>query len=164
MINKFILKLIKKIINIDSLYFYKFPKDKVFELYETKESYKLTENCLYFYKNDDETHYSHYALGGDYISEINKHLKVPGSIYIYNCVTKRDYRGKGLYKQALSYIVNLFSDSKHIYICSLKSNSSSISTIEKVGFEFIGSVRFVKLLCLKIVIKEDINDEKVSFI
>lgn len=157
-------KVMRKLVHVDLLNIYKLPPNASSHLRDVNTCYKLNNDCIYLYKSSDTVHYAHYVLGGCYISEIDKTIIIPDSYYIYNCVTKEEFRGKGYYKKALSILIDNLASSNEVYICALNSNSASIATIEKVGFQFVGRVTFIKFLFIKLVLRKEIDDEKISFL
>ncbi|CAH7020039.1 conserved hypothetical protein [Vibrio chagasii] len=83
------------------------------------------------------------------IGEISAKIEVlDDEVYIYNCFTMPNCRGKGLYTKLLNVIVSDNIDNS-IFIASLKSNKKSISVIEKNNFCFFDKVRFVRLFGIK---------------
>lgn len=161
---KKLIKLVRSLVHIDSLNIYKLPSNAASTLCDVDICCELNGDCLYVYQDGNVVHHAHYILGGGYISEIDKTISIPNSYYIYNCVTKEGFRGQGIYKKALSILIDNLASKNEVYICSLNSNSASIATIDKVGFEFIGSVNFIKIFFIKLVLRKEIDDEKISFL
>jgi len=162
--SKLFITILRNIFHFDLLYVYKVSPSEVCEFNDVNISYNLNDRYLSLYKGTDFVHNACYSLGGCYISEIGKEIHIPNSFYIYNCVTTEGFRGKGYYKNALYFLINKLKTSNDVYICALRSNQASISTIEKVGFKLVGHVTFVNVFLFKLILKTKVYDEKVSFL
>lgn len=111
------------------------------DLYSRAVQEVLKGSTLYLFSNNMEiVHFSCISTEAIYTAEIKSFVRPKGSgIYIYNCLTSSQHRGKGFYTGAVSQII---SDNQGVncYITCLDSNYASLSVIKKLGFEYIGNV------------------------
>jgi hypothetical protein len=93
------------------------------------------------------------------ISEINRYFSPPaGSIYIYNCFTINEFRGKGLFTIMLGYLGQQYQMQVQ-YISVLSHNHLSYKVIKKSLFMEIGHIHYLKFLFLeKVNIPENIHE------
>ena len=100
--------------------------------------------------NDRISHFSCVSRGSRYVGEINRRIEIlDGDIYIYNCFTNTDYRGKGLYAETLRHLLHKYRGRRVIIAC-LDGNTASLRTIEKVGFMNCGCATYVRFLFYKL--------------
>jgi RimJ/RimL family protein N-acetyltransferase len=99
--------------------------------------------CIY--DNDNISHFSCVSRDNRYVGEINRRIKLcDGDVYIYNCYTDKDYRGKGLYAETLRHIIHKYRGRRIIIAC-LDGNTPSLRTIEKVGFKNCGYITYFRI-------------------
>lgn len=86
--------------------------------------------------NNQICHYSFVAKSSAYIGEIKRNIILEDqTLYIYNCFTHKDFRGKKLYYLTLLTILSTYASSPYnCTIASLNWNYGSISVIKKTGF------------------------------
>jgi RimJ/RimL family protein N-acetyltransferase len=73
------------------------------------------------------------------------------------CLTRQQFRGRGLYPAALQAAQRYLKDKgyKRCFICAREDNIPSIRGIAKAGFLRVGEVRFQKLFGFQITAKRD---------
>ncbi|WP_044734104.1 N-acetyltransferase [Shewanella algae] len=84
---------------------------------------------LYLVDGDEDVHYSYFNTGVIYCKEVDANI-VTDLMYMYRCYTSKEYRNKGLYREAISLATNMFPESD-IYISVLASNEQSVRVIMK---------------------------------
>ncbi|MCM1990509.1 hypothetical protein [Oceanirhabdus seepicola] len=91
-------------------------------------------------------HYSCISLNSQKIGEINRIFNIPqNGVYIYNCFTLEEYRGKNLYYNMLSYLDFKFRYLNKFIVVSTK-NTISHHVIKKIGFNEIAYFKYRKIL------------------
>ncbi|MGK0247675.1 MAG: hypothetical protein ACI910_000400 [Oleispira sp.] len=94
-------------------------------------------------------HHSCVTEKGVVIGEIDIFFDlISNQIYIYNCQTEITGQRQGLYRAALSEIINSYPG-RDIYICSLSWNFASIKCLESLGFSSIFTIDYLKILGIK---------------
>jgi hypothetical protein len=110
-------------------------------LYSRAAQEVLKGSTIYlFSENMEIVHFSCISTEKIYTAEIKAYVRPKeNGIYIYNCLTSPNHRGKGLYTRAVSQIIN-DNQGVNCYMTCLDSNHASLSVINKLGFDYIGSV------------------------
>jgi GNAT superfamily N-acetyltransferase len=73
---------------------------------------------------------------------------VPGDAVVYDVVTMPDWRGKGIYPDALRRLCGMLAEqgTRHLWIYAERENASSIQGIRKAGFEYHGEISALHLV------------------
>ncbi|WP_155956096.1 GNAT family N-acetyltransferase [Pseudomonas sp. RL] len=117
------------------------------EIYRTVvEELKGGAHTLLFLDRGRIVNFSCLLFGGGYVGEIRRRIVLDkGSVYIYNCFTAEEYRGRGLYGSALRCLQTRFNN-RPLYICCLNDNYASLKVIEKSGFERVAEAKYLSVL------------------
>lgn len=109
--------------------------------------------CFIITCNKKIIHHSLVSLNKRYRPPIDCTYICRNSIYIYDCWTEPNYRGRTIYPFMLQYICNYFKKDKLSAFMDIWSNNkSSIRGAKRAGFKKISSVIIIKIQNLKIVI------------
>lgn len=83
------------------------------------------------------------------IDELGFLWRLPeGAAAVYDCVTRPEARGRGVYPEALRRLSGLLAEegTRHLWIYAAPENAASIRGIEKAGFEYHGSIAMRRVL------------------
>jgi hypothetical protein len=106
----------------------------------------INTNIYGIYVNGKLAHYSCVTMHRHRIGEINRIINTPNNcIYIFNCYTFPEYRGKGLYPLMLHFLKNEYKNYTQ-YIAVLDNNIPSLKVIKKSNFEKVGNYEYKKVL------------------
>lgn len=80
-------------------------------------------------------------------------LLSPGSAYVWDCVTRKDMRGRGLYTETLRRLASraLSSGCYDVWICADEDNVASRRGIERAGFRPAFAVNLYRLGPVRLV-------------
>lgn len=108
------------------------------KLAQFKKRFDRKDICYVAMVDNIIVNYSWVALNGKhYVEPERKSVDIlPGDIWIYDCVTNKDYRGLNIYPAVLGFILRKYVNS-NIFIYTTKKNIASQKGISKAGFSLI---------------------------
>ncbi|EJO5346047.1 hypothetical protein NRP93_000079 [Clostridium botulinum] len=117
--------------------------------------------------NGQIAHYSCVAFKRHAIREINKIFILPTEgIYIFNCYTFEEHRGKHLYYTMLNFLSREYKNLDK-YIVVSKDNKVSYHVIKKAGFFEIAEFKYKKIFnkeqLLMINVPKEIREHLIKF-
>lgn len=90
-------------------------------------------------KNGELAHYSYVSY-----KSYRFPFMTPSDVMIGPCLTFSDFRRKGLYFKALTFLIEEYRN-KDIWIFAQENNLASLSVIEKAGFVFFSDVKLNRI-------------------
>jgi len=125
-------------------------------LYSALRRLEKGENLYTHVENDELLHYGWMIENQKkgIASEIHQafEFKKEG-VVLYDFYTHPKARGQGLYQKSLTQMIadaKSLNETKPIYISALKSNGPSCHVIEKMGFRYLKTLSYSRLLWLRL--------------
>jgi len=133
---------------------------------DAEKRFRSGDKCIVATVNGEIVHWTWVAFKEAYVGVLEKKIRVPdtNSAYVYGIYTLRKYRRLGIASKAMEALLNHLHSRgiKRVFVLIHHNNFPSIRYHQKIGFKKIGTIKFIKILKLKLYscigeTKEDYN-------